>query len=251
LTGALNTNREEQSATLLPGGEVLVAGGWSTAAGEPLASAELYNPATGTWTATGSLGTARAEQSASLLGNGEVLVAGGVGTAGTALAGAELYNPATGTWTTTGSLSAAREGQGAVVLRSGDVLVTAGIPGATGPFAELYTPATGQWSTADNGVSACSITDACRNGSSATLLGNGDVLVAGGLLGLNSNPSSTATALLYSPTANTWTTTGSLNTAREDQTATVLTNGQVLITGGVHFVKHTFTELASAELYTP
>jgi hypothetical protein len=63
-------------------------------------------------------------------------------------------------------------------------------------------------------------------------------------LGLSAVPASAAAS-------GTWTTTGSLNTAREDQTATVLANGQVLITGGVHFVKHTFTELAGAELYTP
>ena len=251
LTGALHTNRGGQSATLLPNGEVLVAGGYSETSFDPLTSAELYNPATGGWTATGSLNVARDDQSASLLGNGEVLVTGGVGTAGTALANAELYNPATGTWTTTGSMAADREGQGANVLPNGDVLVTAGVGGANGPFAELYTPATGQWTIADNGLSACNITDACRVGSSATLLGNGDVLVAGGLVGLNSNPSSTTGAILYNPTTNAWTSTGSLNTGRDDQTATVLTDGQVLATGGVNFVKHTFTELASAELYTP
>jgi WD40 repeat protein len=251
LTGALNTNREEQSATLLPDGEVLVAGGYNLNGFAPLASAELYNPATGAWTATGSMHTARADQSASLLENGEVLVTGGVAATGSALAGAELYNPATGTWTTTGSMTTAREGQGAAVLKNGDVLVTAGIPGANGLFAELYTPASGQWTAADNGLNACSITDACRDGSSATLLGNGDVLVAGGLSGLNSNPGSSATAIRYNPTTGSWISTGSLNTAREDQTATVLTNGQVLITGGVNFVKHTFTELAGAELYTP
>ena len=251
LTGALNTNRGEQSATLLPNGEVLVAGGFSESSFDPLASAELYNPATGTWTATGSLNIARDDQSASLLGDGQVLVTGGVGANGSALASAELYNPATGTWRLTGTMAAAREGQGATVLPNGDVLATAGIGGANGPFAELYTPATGQWSTADNGLTACTIASDCRFGSSASLLGNGEVLVAGGLVGTASNPSSTSAAVLYNPTANAWTTTSSLNTAREDQTATVLTSGQVLVAGGVNFVKHTFTELASAELYTP
>ena len=67
------------TATLLPNGKVLVAGGVVTAA-ILLASAELYDPATGTWTATGSLNTARYYHTATLLPNGKVLVAGGDGT---------------------------------------------------------------------------------------------------------------------------------------------------------------------------
>ena len=64
------------TATLLPNGKVLVAGGSIAAAA--LSSAELYDPASGTWTATGSLGTARDSHTATLLPNGKVLVAGGV-----------------------------------------------------------------------------------------------------------------------------------------------------------------------------
>jgi hypothetical protein len=129
--------------------------------------------------------------------------------------------------------------------------VTAGVGGISGLFAEFYDPATGQWSAATGGLAACSSIRACRFGSSATLLGDGEVLVAGGLVGLNSNPGSSSSAILYNPAANAWTTTGSMSTAREDQTANLLTDGQVLAAGGVNFVQHKFTELASAELYTP
>jgi hypothetical protein len=89
-TGSLNTARFEHTATLLPGGEVLVAGGQGSN-GLALASAELFDPATGTWSATGSLNTAREFHTATLLPGGKVLVAGGVGSSGV-LASAELFS---------------------------------------------------------------------------------------------------------------------------------------------------------------
>ena len=103
-TGSLATARDDHTATLLPNGKVLVAGGFDCCGS--LASAELYDPASGTWTATGSLATARVSHTATLLPNGKVLVAGG--SSGTDLASAELYDPASGTWTATGSLATAR-----------------------------------------------------------------------------------------------------------------------------------------------
>ncbi len=91
------------TATLLPDGRVLVVGGWNDSGA--LASAELYDPATGTWTATGGLAAARYDHTATLLPDGRVLVVGGYGSG--YLASAEVYDPATGTWTATGSLAAA------------------------------------------------------------------------------------------------------------------------------------------------
>ena len=76
-TGSLNTARYSQTATLLPDGKVLVAGGDADFY-VALASAELYDPATGNWTVTGSLNTARSYHTATLLHDGRVLVAGGV-----------------------------------------------------------------------------------------------------------------------------------------------------------------------------
>src|SRR5947208_935280 len=76
LTGSLNTGRFEYTATLLPNGMVLVAGGFDSN-NNVLASAELYDPASGSWTTTGGLNTARADHTATLLPNGMVLVAGG------------------------------------------------------------------------------------------------------------------------------------------------------------------------------
>lgn len=255
LTGNMTTNRFAATATLLPDGKVLVAGGGSENATtfDALASAELYNPATGTWSPTGSMSTPREDQTATLLPNGEVLVAGGLTSTALPVSSAELYNPATGKWTPTGSMSVARQGANATLLPDGDVLATAGIENAdNSPFGELYNPATGQWSPANTAEEFCfdSAVD-CRTGSRATLLGDGDVLVAGGFTGSASNPITTTSALLYDPAANTWTTTGSLTTGRERQTATLLRDGQVLVAGGTHFVKHQSTLLTSAELYTP
>jgi N-acetylneuraminic acid mutarotase len=96
-TGSLNIACQSHTATLLPNGLVLVAGGSSY--GNALTNAELYNPETGGWTNTGPLNTARALHTATLLPNGLVLVAGGENTSGDALANAETYNLQTGIWT--------------------------------------------------------------------------------------------------------------------------------------------------------
>jgi hypothetical protein len=199
------------------------------------------------------MSTPRNEQSATLLASGKVLVTGGLGAGATAVSSAELYNPATGKWTPTGAMSAARQNGNATLLPDGDVLATAGIEGAAGPFAELYNPGTGQWSPATGGSVAlgCIAVQDCRNLSTATLLGDGEVLVTGGFTGTASNPGSSASALLYNPATDTWATTGPLNTPRIYQTASLLQDGQVLVAGGEDFARHRGTILASAELYTP
>jgi hypothetical protein len=120
-TGSLRTARLSHTATLLPNGKVLVAGG--TDLFGAFASAELYDPARGIWTATGSLVTGRSGHTATLLPNGKVLVAGGTDLNIGALASAELYDPASGTWTATGSLGTARYYHTATLLPNGKVLV--------------------------------------------------------------------------------------------------------------------------------
>ena len=137
------------------------------------------------------------------------------------------------------------------MLPDGTVLVTAGVEGTGGPFAESYNPQTAQWSAASSGLAPCTAGTSCRLRSSATLLADGDVLVAGGSVGQNSNSGSTTAAVLYNPTTDTWTTTGSMSAGRQAQTATLLTNGHVLLAGGVSFAQHKATVLASADLYTP
>ena len=147
-TGSLNTARYGHTATLLPNGKMLVAGGGGSSGF--LSSAELYDPASGTWTATGSLNSARYLHTATLLPNGKVLVAGGY--YGVASTGAELYDPASGTWTATGSLNAARADHTATLLPNGKVLVAGGFGITSGVLTsvELYDPASGTWSATGN-----------------------------------------------------------------------------------------------------
>src|SRR4030095_1518502 len=126
VTGSLNTARYFHTATLLPSGVPLVAGGQDSA-GIPSASAELYDDAgSGSWTATGSLNTARVFHTATLLPNGIVLVAGGQDSSFTPSPSAELYDSASGSWTATGNLNTARFFHTATLLPNGMVLVAAG-----------------------------------------------------------------------------------------------------------------------------
>ena len=134
-TGSLNDARYVHTATLLPDGKVLVAGGYN---GYPMASAELYDPAAGTWAATGALTTTQFYQTATLLPNGQVLAAGGVNGTGH-LASAELYDPAAGTWSGAASLITARSRHTATLLADGKVLAFGGENGSGYlASAELY-----------------------------------------------------------------------------------------------------------------
>ena len=148
-TGSLSTGRFLHKAVLLPNGKVLFIGGagsWNgSQASNVLASAELYDPASGNWTATGSLSTPRYFNTATLLPCGKVLVTGGLDNTGSYLASAELYDPATGIWTATDSLDTPRAYHSANLLPNGKVLVAGGYNEVSGGLtsAELYVgPAT-------------------------------------------------------------------------------------------------------------
>jgi len=122
---------------------VLIVGGLTGSGGNVVvSSAELYNPATGTFTVTGSLTTARFVHTATLLSNGQVLIAGGQATLnGNSLSSAELYNPTTGTFKSTGNMTTARDDHTATLLPNRQVLITGGWgSGSALASAELYSP---------------------------------------------------------------------------------------------------------------
>jgi hypothetical protein len=209
-TGSLATGRTYSVATLLTNGMVLVTGGVGvdpmTGYGYSLVSSEIYNPTTGTFSASGNMVNARSARSATLLPNGKVLVIGGSDTT-------ELYNPATG------NFSVIRTGiyyDTATLLTNGMVLVTSG-----SNTAEIYNPATGIFSATGNMVTA-------RGDKTATLLSNGMVLFAGGV----ASQMPFASAEIYDPATGIFTITGNMKFRRASHTATLLPNGKVLVAGG-------------------
>jgi Kelch motif/Galactose oxidase, central domain len=248
-TGSMLNARGSHTATLLPDGDVLVAGGgsasWTDATGSFLASAELYNPTTGTWTATGSMSTARESHTATLLPDGRVLIAGGEDRWDHAVASAEIYNPKTGTFSATGSMATPRAWHTAALLSDGRVLIAGGNAGTwsySGPFlasAEIYNPKTGTFSP--TGPMATP-----RAWHTATRLADGRVLVAGG----ENARTDLASAEIYNPKTGTFSPTGSMTVGRVYHAAALLSDGRVLVEGGgSDYSGGKF--LASAELYNP
>jgi hypothetical protein len=224
LTGTPNMHHENGSATLLANGEVLLAGGNDLSGTGFATGAELYNPSTGQWRTTGSMPSGRGLQAAVLLTDGQVLVAGGEDSTLSSLADAALYNPETGTWQPTGSMHQARLSPTAELLGNGTVLVAGGADISNGTnytrltSAEIYNPSTGEWT-----MTADVPTNSPRIGLlQSALLANGDVLVA--------------RDAFFNPETGTWTPTGASfpgnNTIGAGPwTATLLTTGDVLLTG--------------------
>ncbi len=227
----LNIGRAAPTATLLRDGRVLFTGGANDDLA-PIASAEVYDPATGSISSTGSMSVPRDRHTATLLRDGRVLVVGGSqarsGTPTTGLASAEIWDPATGRFTPTGSLSSARLLHAAALLPSGLVLIAGGGNALLAPLAtELYDPDAGAFRPGPT-------MSVARLRGTATLLPEGQVLLIGGLD--ETSPKVVgghASVELYDPTTNQVQPTSSLPAALGAHVATLLPNGQVMVTGGL------------------
>ena len=239
LAASMHTPRSYHTATLLADGRVLVVGGIEASndvTGKVLASAELYDPATNTWTTAAPMRVARARHAAILLADHRVLVIGGNDVAYSAFsnyfATAELYDPTRQSWSPAGSMNYARTFPTGTVLPDGRVLVV-GDAGVNERTAEIFDPRNERWSLApDPGVG--------RAEHFAVRLRNGGVLVAGGI--------GETSAQLFDWRRNAWSNAGAMAVIRANATATVLDNGQVLVTGGFGSGR---TAWASAERYDP
>ena len=255
-TSSLADARGLHTATLLADGRVLIAGGgpasWLSASAAYLASAEVYDPTTGTFSPTGSMTTSRDGHTATLLSDGRVLMTGGNDLGDHGVASAELYDPETGIFTATGSMTTARALHTATLLSDGRVLIVGGDPAAwtfSGPYhasAEVYDPATGTF-TATGSMAVG------RELHAASLLSDGRVLVTGGVTE-SLHATSLDSAELYDPETGTFSPTGPMTDGRVFQTATMLSDGRVLIAGGLaqgRVYANNPRFLASAEVYDP
>lgn len=200
---------------------------WCLAAGLMLMGVERsLAQIQGQWVSSGTMQSARELNAQVRMTNGKVLSAGGIDGSGNVLNSAEVYGPSKGTWTLTGSMGSAREVFAAVALSSGKVLVSGGAGAGSTVLAsaELYDPTAGTWSSAGS-------MSVARYAHTATTLANGKVLVTGGCTAIDCS-SFSGVSELYDPATNSWSITGSLNTARDYQTAVRLKTGNVLVMGG-------------------
>jgi len=226
------------SVTLLADGRVLSAGGMDWHVERPLARAEIYDPVTGTWSATDTLSITRFLHVAIRLRDDRVLMAGGYGDPTlTSVASAEIFDPTTARFEAAASMHVARASGKAVLLDDGRVLVAGGDARGAVTGAEIFDPRDGTWRETG------SMRDA-RSLFSLTLLSDGRVLAVGGA---DRRTRRFDTAEVWSPTTEEWTSAGCMRDARSTHRAALLPSGEVIVVGGFAGL----LSLRTVEIYTP
>jgi hypothetical protein len=242
---SMHARRADHTATLLPGGRVLIAGGM-VENGVFLDSAELFDPAKQTFVSAANMQSRRVGHSATLLPNGKVLIAGGL--AGRVFEGGpgivastEIFDPATGRFSAGPSMTTPRSAHGAILLANKKVLFVGGVDGDERPLAsaEIYDPAT-------NRFTAVASMHTARVARGAVLLHDGRVLVTGGG---NGRGPALSSAEVFDPRTSSWISVGDMTSPREKHSAAVLADGRILITGGS--ADGDWHPVKSAEVFDP
>jgi hypothetical protein len=224
----LPTPRATHASVVLPDGRVLLIGGCvagSCDAGPASATADVFNPASGTVQEAGRLTIARIGSGAVALGDGRVLIVGGwSGSRPTDTA--EIFDPATGRSRSVGRMSAARADAGIVMLGDGRVLVAGGYDGERRlASADVFDPKTERFEKAGAMLLA-------RSGAATAALPDGRILVAGGAVGAGRETRPTAAAELFDPNTMRFSRTGDMNEARYKHAAVTLQDARVLVIAG-------------------
>jgi Ca2+-binding RTX toxin-like protein len=256
-TGSMSGPRSGAATAPLPDGRVLFAGGDSGSHDASsyfggMQSAEIFDPATGTFSPTGSMSEPRISAVPATLSGGRVLVAGGYDAFARTLSTAEIFDPTTGTFSPTGSMTKPFTGSFAAKLPDGRVLL-----GGLDGNGEIFDPATNTFSSTTIGP-----TTVPRGGAVTAPLPDGRVLVAGGYYAIYNNerfgppPSfyDQSSAEIFDPATMTFSSAGvgSMSVSRTGAVAAPLPDGRVLVTGGDDFDIHgNVTPLSSAELFNP
>lgn len=237
-TGPMAAARTHHQALSLANGKVLVVGGLSSngSDGASLATAEVYDPTTGSFSPVGPMTTARSFPTLSALPDGKVLVVGGYGTA--QLASAEIFDPTTASFVKTGSMSQVRAGHSATLTLAGTVLVAGGYDGkAYNATAEIFNPLSGTFSE------VMPLTRGARTGHAAALLPDGSILLAAGYNGVY-----LSSFELWKPATGLFEAAGDLAQARSAHAWTSLADGRVLLSGGYG---PNSAALSSVEIFDP
>jgi N-acetylneuraminic acid mutarotase len=222
-TGNLSAPHSFHSATKLPDGRVLIAGGQDNNGPQTHSVCEIYDPLTETFTLTDTLRNHRSSHKSVLLQSGKVLITGGTQTtipgSGIYLKSCELFDPVSGTFSNIQNLNQPRTGHEITLLNNGRVLVSGGAYYQSA--CEIFDPDIETWSLTNP------MTAIRRSAHSATKIYNGKVLLAGGNISYL-----TAKAELFDPVTNSFTEIDSMITPRQQHTATLLNDGSVFVTGG-------------------
>jgi len=256
-TGSMTVPRAGQTITMLRDGRVLLTGGVKNVGfRSELASAEIYDPASGTFSATGSMSVPREGHTATLLRDGRVLVVGGSDNGTHTLDTAEVYDPSIGAFSRAGHLNQPRVAHVAALLGTGKALIAGGgrggMPGGYISYdtAELYNPSTRTFSP----MLARMHYD--RVGAAAVRLNDGRVLIVGGksgkvMVGMRTlaGMAPLNTAEIYDPEAGIFVATGNMSAPHYLATATMLNNGNVLVVGGYTIQGPAVVGMRDAEVF--